>query len=52
MEGLGGYASATSELFEGGLPRMAAVTMGERVPVIDAEGLPDEVRSSAAGVGE
>lgn len=51
MEGLGGYASAP-EFLEGGFPHMAAVTVGERVPVVDAEGLADEMCPSAAGVSE
>lgn len=50
MEGLGGDASAPSELFEGGFPRMAAVTVGEFIPAIDAEGLPNKVLSAAARV--
>lgn len=52
MEGLGGYTSDAPEFLEGGFPRMAAVTVGQRVPVVDAEGLPDEMCPSAARVIE
>lgn len=52
MEGLGGYASDAPEFLEGGLPDMAAVTVGKGVPIVDAEGLADEMCPSAAGVSE
>lgn len=52
MEGLGGYASDAPEFLAGGFPHMAAVTVCKGVPVVDAEGLADEMLTTAAGVSE